>query len=78
MACTDCVDPVATPDVEPDADVDVDPEVDWVRDPEAALAEEAAAWLRVPAATPEAAVPLGRRGGPPAAFSLVDITVEMC
>ena len=48
IACTDCVDPVATPDVEPDADVDadVDPEVEWVCDPEAA--EEAAAWLRVP------------------------------
>ena len=71
------MDPVATPDVEPDADVDadVDPEVEWVHDPEAA--EEAAAWLRVPAATPEAAVPLGRRGGPPAAFSLVDMTVDV-
>ena len=69
IACKDCVDPEATPDVDPDADVE--PEVDWVRDPEAALAE-AAAWLRVPAATP--AVPLGRRGGPPAALSLVDMT----
>ena len=74
IACTDCVDPVPTPDVEPDADVDadVDAEVEWERDPEAA--EEAAAWLRVPAVTPEAAVPLGRRGGPPAGFSLVDMT----
>ena len=51
IACTDCVDPVPTPDVEPVA------EVDWDRDPEAA--EEAAAWLRVPAAT---------------GFSLVDMT----
>ena len=75
--CTDWTD---WTDPEPETTPEEEPEVEWPRVPVAALvpalAAAAAAWLRVPDATPvaAAALPRGRRGGPPAVLlSLVDM-----